>query len=282
MSGTSPERVTGRLPDFLVIGAARCGTTALSRWLDDHDDVWIARQKELRFFDVETNWARGLDWYRDQFADAPPDALVGEASPGYLYVPEAAPRIAETVPDARLVAILRDPIERAWSHYWFLRASDGDHRTPLEAVRSDDRRWVGYLDRGDYLPQLERICEHHPRERLLVVLFDDLRDDPVGLFRTVADFIGAGGDVPESVGVPANAPYEIRFPWWRGQLTYRLRMHERAPRLARTIDQRVLTRPIDFPDVDPVFRRALVPRFADGNAALGEWLGRDLSHWNES
>src|SRR5437764_7156012 len=108
------------LPNFFIIGAMRSGTTSLTRYLNAHPDVFVAPGKELHFFDQRFD--RGLDWYRDCFERAAGQRAIGEATQSYMYDAEAMTRLAVTVPKARLLAILRNPVDRAWSHYWLNRA----------------------------------------------------------------------------------------------------------------------------------------------------------------
>src|SRR4051812_23135116 len=103
------------LPNLLVIGAAKAGTTSLWHYLDAHPSVFMAPAKELHFFDLDENWNRGIPWYAEHFAGSESSPVVGEATPGYTrypHRPHAAARAAATVPDARLIYLVRDPIER--------------------------------------------------------------------------------------------------------------------------------------------------------------------------
>src|SRR5947208_14127778 len=103
-----------RLPDFLIVGAMKAGTTSLAAWLRAHPDVFMPPQKEIHFFDAQ--WERGVPWYADQFAGAPEGALVGEATPAYMVTTAFLDRMASVVPNARLLVVLREPVARAWSH----------------------------------------------------------------------------------------------------------------------------------------------------------------------
>src|ERR671919_2133494 len=110
--------MTLRLPTFLVIGAMKSGTTALINSLGKHPDVF-ALPSEIHFFDRFHD--RGLDWYRERFAKARGQGAVGESTPEYMYLPHARERIVRDLPGVQLIAILRNPVERAYSHYWHNR-----------------------------------------------------------------------------------------------------------------------------------------------------------------
>ncbi len=111
---TAPSRP---LPDFLIVGAQRCGTSWTYRTLGEHPRILRAWRKEVQYFDRARAFARGPNWYRAHFPRRPPGHLTGEATPSYLYVPAAMPRLAALVPHARLIVLLRDPVDRAYSHY---------------------------------------------------------------------------------------------------------------------------------------------------------------------
>jgi hypothetical protein len=269
------------LPNLIIIGAMRSGTSALARYLGAHPEVFMARVKEVRFFD--RYYDRGVDWYEQHFAGARAEKVVGEATPNYMYEECAIARMAQVVPKARLIAILRNPVDRAYSHYWHRRALGRETRTFEEIVAaattggpgggagSQPHQW--YLDRSRYLPQLLRVCRFYPREALLVSLFEDLRDAPGPTYAAICRFLEIDDAfVPLSLGRQIN-----RFVAWR---SVRLREWSRGipGPLARVL-ARLLVKKEDYPPMDRAMRARLQAYFAEGNAALAAWLGRDLSGW---
>lgn len=194
------------LPDFLVIGAMKGGTTALHAHLRLHPGIWMPGQKELDFFCAQGNWSRGLSWYEAEFAPAPAGAVLGEASPNYAKLPvfDGVPeRIARTLPDVRLVYVLRHPIDRMRSH-WLHQVADGRTRRSVnEALRvSDD-----HLLCSSYGMQLAAYLEHFDREQILLVRSEDLRSDPATTVRTICAFIGAGEPPPGGARAARRAPH---------------------------------------------------------------------------
>ena len=218
---TSTRRLRGRLlgslhllPDFVIIGAARSGTTHLLGQLNAHPNV-LPGPREAHFFDTHRH-TYGVGWYRTRFprvaardralrAGLSP-VLTGESSPSYLTHPSAPARLARALPDTRLIVLLRDPTARAASHWaWCLRQC-GETRTLREAVESElgaqgdeggirvpaDRRINDPLvvRRGLYQPQLERWHAHFPRDRLLVLQSERWFADPLATMRGVCDFLG--------------------------------------------------------------------------------------------
>jgi hypothetical protein len=195
------------LPNFLILGAQKAGTTALYAYLRWHPQVTGPSFKEVSFFD--RHYARGERWYRAHFP-ARRRAAVGEASPSYLLHPLAPERIARLLPDARLIALLRNPVDRAFSHYQHEVALCREPLSFEDAVAAEDERLRGevehmlrdrayfshawwnytYVARGRYAEQLERWYAAFPRERLLVLFTEELAQDPGATYRRVLEFLG--------------------------------------------------------------------------------------------
>lgn len=202
------------LPNFLVLGAARCGTTSLHYYLAEHPDVCMSSIKEPNFFLFEQT-DRGprpcisddrrliaksvADRARYERLFTRPAAAVGEASPLYLYTRETPELIRAAVPDARLIAIVREPVERTWSHFVYVNDDLGDDTVPAfrAAVEREMplpyepyRTGTHFVRLSAYAEQLERYRSIFPAERLLVVGYDDLiRRTPDTLAR-ICRFLG--------------------------------------------------------------------------------------------
>ena len=270
----------GPLPDWVVVGAMKSGTSSVAYWLDAHPGAWLVPNKEVNFFDRHERYAEGTAWYRSRFADAPPGVAIGEATPSYLFVPEAPARMAALIPSARLIACLREPVARAYSHYWHNRHRGLESRSFEDAAAAEMRdpvwRSPGYLTRGCYVAQLERLLEHYPREALHVVLTDDLDGDPVAAFAAVCRHIGIDDSVPPPKGGEPVNTYRAH----RAQRVYFAMMKYRLwrwlpgpvrPRLAAA-----LTRPAEYPALDRRVGEKLRSWFEDHDAALAAWLGRPV------
>jgi hypothetical protein len=206
------------LPDFLVVGGQRCGTTSLYRYLDQHPSVMFPRlTKGTHWFDEE--YQRSEAWYRSNFpldkerraraAETGGPVVVGEACPYYMFHPAVPARIAEHLPDVKVVAILRDPVARAWSayHHEFRR---GFETLPFEAaLDAEDQRLAGaeetltrgptrhhshqhhaYVARGRYAEQVERLWKELGQDRCLVLYTADLERDPSAVMQRVHEFLG--------------------------------------------------------------------------------------------
>ncbi|MEN9935002.1 MAG: hypothetical protein RLZZ387_1581 [Chloroflexota bacterium] len=199
------------MPDFLIVGAQRSGTTSLYRYLTQHPDVLPALEKEVHFFDLQHH--RGYEWYASRFCPAPIRGrryITGEASPYYLFHPRVPALVRAALPDVRLIVILRDPAERALSHYAH-SVRQGFEALPLaEALAREPERLAGeaermvadagynsfshqhhsYLARGHYAEQLRCWQALFPAEQLRVLRFEDLRERPAALMAEVCGFLG--------------------------------------------------------------------------------------------
>ena len=189
--------------------------------------------------------------------------------------------MAALVPDAKLIALLREPVDRAYSHYWSRRSWDAEARSFEQALAEEDGSTppgLAYAARGRYLEQLERVLQHYPREQLLVLLFDDLAARPIETFAEVCRFLSADDTVrPEIVGNRFNVNHRRRSSRLRRAME-RTRAWRWAPTLADRVDAWNNV-PVNYPKLEPQRRDALRELFVDDNLRLAAWLGRDLSAW---
>lgn len=205
------------LPSFLVIGAQRAGTTTFFSDLCEHSHVARPVGKELHFFNYD--YWRGVNWYRSFFPTAASrrlarrrggDLVAGEATPYYLFHPAVPSRVAETIPDARLIVLLRNPVDRAYSHYQKTRRMGFEWLSFEKAIAVEDKRLAGeeerlaadpryrsehhrrhaYLARGHYADQLERWLACFPRDQLLVLLAEDYFARPAEAHAETLEFLG--------------------------------------------------------------------------------------------
>ena len=242
------------LPDFLILGAQKAGTTALYAYLRWHPEITGPSFKEVSFFD--RHYAKGERWYRAHMP-VRRRSLVGEASPSYLFHPLAPERVAGMLPGARLIALLRNPVDRAFSHYQHEVALGREPLSFEDAVDREDERmqselermlrdpsyfslaWWNYtyVARGRYAEQLERWFAAFPREQLLVLFTEELSADTAATYRRVLDFLGVTA---------------------RDLETY-----------PRIFDR-------DYADMNPGTRARLHKEFENPNRRLASLLGRDL------
>jgi hypothetical protein len=268
------------LPTFVIAGTVRSGTTALARWLRAHPDVFLPEQKELHFFDNQFD--QGVDRYRECFKSWSGQTAVGEATPNYVYQPDAMGRLAETLPDAHVIVSVRHPVDRAYSHYWAQRTRSNESRSFAQAVgdeldaregsseRSGRRPLPGYVERGRYHRQLEAATKVIDRDRLFVVFFDDMEARPTETYETLCRFVGVDETtVPDDVGQTANSYRRFRSEWVRRQT-------RRLPAVLRDPVGRLNSVETSYPALDPALRATLLTSYADDNAALADWLHHPL------
>jgi hypothetical protein len=210
--------------DFIVIGAQKAGTTSLWRYLEDHPQVRMPPDKEAPFFS-EAGYPRDYRAYtRALFKDAPRRATLGTVTPAYMHgapglsVAEIASRIHATVPGVRLVALLRDPVERAISAHRMAVRADGETRSfdeaavrlldpaELERARSGPLPTASYIVAGEYGRMLAAYAMLFPREQLHVELTSDLAAEPAAVVSRVCRFVGVEPHAPARIG-------ERFFPW---------------------------------------------------------------------
>jgi hypothetical protein len=284
----------GRLPNFLIVGAMKSGTSSMAAYLRDHPQVWLPPEKELAFFDRTTR-ADDVDWYRACFAPARDEPAVGEATPTYMLRRESIARMADLLPAARLVVMLRHPVDRVYSHYWHWHGRMGETRPFADVVASElDRgvpeepgRWdaeapegYSYLTHGHYTRQLDWLAERYAGDAIHIELFDDLDRDPVASFRRVCRHIGIDDSlVPESVGSVAN-PYKYYHPRWLWGLFVRVRIGRWLPARAGAAIYRAMVREgSPYPPMPADVRERLLAHYAPERDRLQRRLGRDLSAW---
>lgn len=210
-------------PDFIIIGAQKCGTSSLFKYLEQHPDIILPDRKELHFFDQF--YPRGLDWYRAQF---PADSLsnnftTGEASPYYIFHPHAASRIKAHFPEIKLIVLLRNPVVRAYSHFQMQKARKAEKREFTEAmeyelshIHSEHQRIIrdenyisvlhkrfSYLSRGHYDEQIIMWFEHFPKQQFYFIRSEDFFSDPSSDLKHLYDFLGVRSILPADLS-PMN------------------------------------------------------------------------------
>jgi hypothetical protein len=274
------------LPNLLIIGAMKCGTTSLHYYLGLHPEIFMSEEKELRFFVAERNWPKGVAWYESQFpVDAP---IRGEASPSYTMHPlyEGVPeRMHGIVPDAKLIYVLRDPVERLVSNYRHACAEGQETRPFDDAVLSPGNP---YLSRSLYATQLEKYLPFYPLSRILVLTQEDLKNDRRATLRRVFRYLG----VDDSFASWKFA-LELHDSRWKRRVgalgkaversTARAPLH-RLPRIARRPAQKLITMPfsrgVPRPELSSDTRRLVAESLREDTRRLREITGLALDHWS--
>ena len=272
------------LPNFFIIGAAKSGTTSLWHYLGEHPDVFVADLKEPNHFSplAPPRFPDRAD-YEALFQGGAGASAVGEASVAYLHDPSTPGLLADAVPDARLLAVLRDPVDRAYSQYRYNRQRDlepeatfaGALAAEPRVIETGDHMRRRYVERGRYDEQLSRYQTWHDRGRLLVFLYEDLASDPGRVMREVFTFLDIDPDVPLDLGVRHHIS---------GNLLRRTALGAVQPGRSSVLPRRVRTAVLRLADrsIPRADRRAMAElreRLAPDNERLQARLGRDLSAW---
>jgi len=285
---------TGRLPNFLLIGAMKAGTTSLYHYLQAHPQISMPHYKAPEFFVEESNWHRGIDWYRKQFASAGREVVaIGEASNAYAKYPrfQGVPqRIATLIPEARLIYTVRDPIARIRSHYQ-TTAAQGTERAPFKDVVFENPI---YLDYSRYALQIEQYLEYFPREQLFIITAEDLRDARQATIQKVYKFLEVDADfVPKELDREfyQTKEHAVRSPiplWLRKSLKKYFpaskRFKELENNLFRALHQ-LRRRTKDGPHraksftISEEIRERLVRQLEDDVRRLRAYIGPDFDGW---
>jgi hypothetical protein len=240
---TTPWRV---LPDFLIIGVMKGGTTSLFKYLVEHPQVAAPFRKEIKFFD--SNYSFGLDWYRAHFplkSSMKPGFLTGEASPYYIFHPTAPERIYAALPSAKLIVLLRNPVQRAFSHYQHMVRVGVEPLSFEDALDQEESRLAGeaakisadprystanhvrysYLARGHYFEQLQKWYSLYPADHILVLKSEDLSQTPSVVFRQTLQFLSLAPWEPKQYDAHNKGSYQGMTPAAQARLTDYFRPH---------------------------------------------------------
>jgi hypothetical protein len=292
-------------PQFLIIGAARSGTTALYQYLAEHPRLFLTEPKEPHYFalagttpaftgpgdrqTINRLAVTDTDAYLRLYRDARPDQVRGEASVSTMYSPGAVDRVREEAPDARLVAVLRDPVDRAFSSWSYLRSRGYDAGSFEECLSAEEERTAAGWSHMWQLARLSRYAEQLAPfaatfgDRLLVVVQEEFAADPAGQLRRVLEFLAVDPDVRIDASRRVNA---AGLPRSRA-VTSALNSLRRSPALRRLVTtavpqrqrERIRSANLDRTTVDPGTRARLAAQLAGDVADLQELLGRRLTMW---
>jgi hypothetical protein len=272
--------------DFVVAGASKAGTEWLKLCLDKHPKVHIPRGPAPNYFSY--NYDRGDEWYESLF-DVPDDTLVvGEKSTSYIIHDDSACRLAKYDSSIDILFVLRDPIERAYSHYK-MNLRKGELTDDVDSELNNKSRLVR---EGLYYQQVSRFCKYLSKDRINVMFFDDLKENPVNFIKSVYSTIGVENDFVPAV---ATEKYHVTKSRPKFQNLYNsvvsfMRYLQRKSQLAcygiewlrrsRVVDLfHRLNRGRSFPELSPRRREELSEFYQDDVKRLERFTGRNLSHW---
>jgi hypothetical protein len=289
-----------KMPNFLIIGAHKSGTTSLYHYLKQHPQIYMSPVKEPHFFSFldhpldfrepgfdpqKLQAAADLPAYQALFQQAGDAVAIGEASPSYLYVEETAVKIYQHLPQVNIIAVLRNPADRAYSNYLHCRARK--HQEPLadfsDALKAEKKRiqenWSPlwhYQQKGFYFQQLQRYYRLFNNEQIRIYLYDDLLADPQALVQDIYQFLQVDASFTPNLakkhnvsGLPKNKLWQ--FAYWNLQWGSAII----PPKIKQKIKANTLTRPT----IPPTARKQLIDLYRNDILQLQALIQRDLTHW---
>lgn len=263
--------------ELFHVGPQKSGTTWVYRCLLEHPDVACPPRDSVHFFDMF--WARGRDWYASHWRTAAPEQKLFDPTPSYLRSPWVAERIAEENPAARIALCLRDPIERAFSHYWHEKKKRHFDFAFDEVLVNYDL-FASWVETGFYARHIERLLAHFPREQLLAQRFDHLQANPESFLAELLDFFSLAKHQPSVLARRVNVAGPRADPLSRG-LHLAGRVLERAGLPIRPIP--LLSGQAEYrAGIEPAVRAALLEIFEPETRRLERLLDLDLTVWRGS
>lgn len=283
--------------DFIGIGGQRCGSTWISWCLRDHPDICFAKDKEAYFFGKEYNYSRGIDVYKEQFTYCRGEKIKGEFTTDYYLDSDIAAQIKALFPDVKILVSLRNPADRAFSHYLYRKRKSGSPRSFREVLEEDRK---GIIENGYYYKYLKPFLDQFQKERILIVIHDEHEKDPQAFISQFYRFLGVWDDfVPPELYGDINRsknltfwfpPFEwliarrndikhYRFGFWLIQFLKRVGVGRLIVKL-RNANHRDDREEIEF--LLPEERAKLMERYKEDINSLEEYLGRSLSLWRNA
>jgi hypothetical protein len=294
------KKIRAMLPNFLIVGAEKSGTTWLYDRLHRHPDVFMPEVKEIHFFNhlnsnrtPRRNYEKhDFEWYRDHFRRWNGEAAVGEATPMYLCDERAPARIQNHLPEVKLVACLRHPTDRAYSHYWMARGKNHTERSFRQVV---SQKILKFIERGRYGRQLERYLDRFGRSQLRILIHEEVFADPVRHLNELCTFLGVEDTFCHNqdwITEVVNRSSTVRVPLLHraiGTAAKWMRDHDGFRQALDALKKTGLTNrikeankePRDYSGMPDDLRRELDDCYASTVRKVEEILGRRIHVWRE-
>ena len=291
------------LPNFLIIGAAKAGTTALHKYLQQHPQIYMTPTKETNFFAFEGEEIdfRGIgdealeefsitdiDTYQAQFTGVTTESAIGEACPSYLYYPQAASRIKKYIPDVRLIVILRNPVDRAYANFLHTVRDDRESHTDFALALQDEAKRIAnnwewfwhYLQVGFYGKQLQQYYEIFPSSQIKVYLYEDLKANAIALVQDIFRWLKVDDTfVPDM----ALRPNKSGMP--KNKLLHQILTKPNPvktllkPLFPAKIRQKIQHQNLNTPQLSPEVKEQLLNIYRADILQCQDLINRDLEPW---
>lgn len=279
-----------RKPNFLGVGAERSGTTTLFNLLRQHPDIYLPPVKQPHFFDRDERYEKGLGWYLGKFfSKAGKEKAVGEITPAYMAFDCVPERIKKTLGgDIKLIFLLRNPADRAYSHYWMHKARGIKDSSFEELVNSQRPEEVDCIKRSFYRKEVKRFLKYFPKENMLFLVFEEFIKDMPSAVSQVFSFLGVKKEVRVDYDVFKRPSWEPKLKFVNDFLEssfYKGSLLEKMARIivpSEALRERIRTlnqRPVKKPEMKEETRKRLVKIYREDVGELEKIINRDLSLW---
>lgn len=206
--------------DFLGVGAQKSGTTTLYCILKQHPDIFIAKRKEIHFFDNDNNYAKGMDWYNAHFSNIGDAKVIGEITPAYMFLEHTPKNIFKDLGNnIKFIFMLRNPVDRAYSNYKMELGRGNEQETFFKAIELENERTVqsqgmkktyGYIQRGFYAKQIRNYLNYFPKENMIFIIFEEFINNPSKWSKEIFEFLGVESDIELDYNIKANVSNEAQ------------------------------------------------------------------------
>lgn len=285
------------LPNFMIVGAPKAGTTSLCYYLAQHPEVFMSDPKEVNFFSCEEMNEQGLYYddlkvkdlekYKNLFTNLKGKKAIGEASVSYLFYPKTPKKIKEIIPDVKIIILLREPVSRAYSHYLmdyrlgYVNFSFDDVVFKRKEDKNIDLFYQQYISLGLYGEQVKRYIDIFGKDRVKIYLQDDLKNNPSNIILDIYDFLGVDSNYQPEVSKRYNV-----FSMPRNKIVCKIYKSSLRPLISSVLPQRMKEKIIDIlfikkqrPQMSDETRRYLHGIYRDDIANLEKLIGIDLNSW---
>lgn len=271
------------LPNFIIPGAQKSGTTALRIYLSQHPNIYMVN-KEIHFFDTEENFKKGIEWYKQFFKNNNEKKAIGEKTPEYLYNTKVPERIYNVVPNVKLIFVLRNPVKRAYSHYWHNVRSGQEILNFNKAIFEEEGRnkiskyknLYSYKDRGKYIIQIKRYAKYFKKSNMFFLLAEDLNRNTVEVLSSILEYLEVETDFKFE---DLNKKHVGGIP--RSKLLAKLGGNEKIKkfRYLRYLIIGINNKKGYVPKMELDTQKYLYNYFTQYNKELEEFTGLDISTW---
>jgi len=289
------------LPNFLCVGAQKSGTTTLFDLLKEHPEIYLPSCKEVHFFDIEKNYKKGIIWYENTFfANWKGEKTIGEITPSYMYFDKVPERIRDMLgSDIKLIFMLRNPIDRAYSHYWMSFRRRYEKESFEKAIDLEPERLkkgefeqfhFSYIDRGFYAKQIKNYLKFFPKENMLFIIFEDFIKRMDKIFKEICHFLNVDPEfTPSKLNIKSNPDSIPRFKIVQDLIYSQNNYIKNLGKLIlphKTVRNYIIKKieswnlvPFTPPKMRELVREQLFKIFLSDIEELEKLINRDLSLW---